>query len=296
MKLLGGKLLAQEMYKKLSQEIDLLKKNKIKPVLAVILVGDDPSSRMYVARKTKQAKALGIAIDLHELPKTVTTQRILSTIDQLNYLPNVTGILVQLPLPHHIDTHKILWRIDRKKDVDGFQMRDFRPPAPMAIIDLLAHYNIPLLKKKVTIVGYGMLVGRPLTDLLRKQCPDITICDSSTQDLEEKVRQADIVISGVGKAGLITKEMVRPGQIVIDAGTSSESGLTKGDVAFDEVAPIVEAITPVPGGIGPLTIAELFKNVVKAAATELKSPVSLPSEPKSPSGLWGGPLIQRIED
>lgn len=276
MKLLNGQIIASEIIKKLT--IELVQNPNIKPNLAVIMVGQEATSELYLTKKVMQAQAIGIKVEIFRFSETVTTNKIMTKINQLNLTDKVNGILVQLPLPAKINTQKIIWAIAPEKDVDGFQMRNFRPPAPLAVLDLLAHYKIPVLKKKITIVGYGMLVGRPLSVLLQKQGANITICTSATKDFVAKIKQADVVISAVGKANLITGEMVKPGQIIIDAGTASENGTTVGDVNFAEVAPIVEAISPVPGGVGPLTVAELLRNVYLATKNQLNSVSTKPKE------------------
>lgn len=268
MKLLSGKLIAEKIYATLEKKVADLDTKGVKPKLAVIMVGSDPASELYVNKKSNKAKEVGIEIYVCRMPYTTNTKKAVDQILQFNSDPTIHGIIVQLPLPRYIDTGKVIWAIDPKKDVDGFQMRDFRPPTPLAILEILMHYSIPVLKSKITLVGYGTLVNKPLAMLLNKQGADITVCTEETPDRIAKIKRADIIVSAVGQAGIITQDMVREGQIVIDAGTSSEGGSTKGDVVFDEVAPIVSAITPVPGGVGPLTVVKLLENVIEAATRQ----------------------------
>lgn len=268
MKLLSGKLIANIIEKEITRQIKKLGATP-KPFLAVIVVGNHPATDLYVCKKQEKAKKMGIKVRIIRLSEKTSEKEIISKIEVLNSDSRVNGILVQLPLPKKINIQKIIWSVDSKKDVDGFQMKDFRPPAPLAILDILLHYKIPVYKRKVTLVGYGTLIGKPLSVLLTKQGANITICDENTKNLKAKILDADIVVSAVGKSNLITAEMVKEGQIIIDAGTTTDSGTFTGDVDFAGVSKKVSAITPVPGGIGPLTIMELFKNLLRATEKQI---------------------------
>lgn len=269
MQILSGKIIAQKIIEQIKAELCLPIFKKNPPRLAVILVGEDPASVLYVDKKVKQAEEIGVKIDVYRFSDLVKPAKVFELIERLNRSVKVHGIIVQLPLPRNFDRRKIIWAIDPQKDVDGFQMREFHPPAPQGIIELLSYYRIPIYNRKVTLVGYGILVGKPLSVLLKKRGADVTVCTSQTKNFEQSVRSAEIVICAAGKPKLITAGMVSKNQIVIDAGTSSEGGTTVGDVDFERVARKVKAISPVPGGVGPLTVAILFRNLVKAAKSQL---------------------------
>lgn len=265
--LLSGKKIAQKIQDRLREEIA---RKKIKPTLAVILVGANPISRIYIREKEKAAKKVGIKIKKYFLSASISQQKILSLIQNLNRDPKITGILVQLPLPKDFDPDKILASIESKKDVDGLTKRsEVRPPTVAAIMTLLEEYKIPIKNKKVCLVGYGRLVGKPLAPLLKKAGARLTICTRKTKNLKLKTKKADILISATGVPHLVKKEMVKKGAVVIDAGTSSQSTVDRrpstvvGDVDFAEVKKIASYITPPKGGVGPLTVAKLLENVVK---------------------------------
>ncbi|MCI5968053.1 bifunctional methylenetetrahydrofolate dehydrogenase/methenyltetrahydrofolate cyclohydrolase FolD [Helicobacter sp.] len=281
MQILDGKALAQEIENTIQQEVQLLNKEGITPGLAVILVGNDPASQSYINMKAKACKRTGIYSITHEMPENIKQESLLQTIAMLNQNPNIDGILVQLPLPKHIDTTAVLETIAPHKDVDGFHpfnmgrifanLDGFIPATPMGVITLLKHYNIALQGKNVVIVGASNIVGKPLAALFLNQNATITLCHIYTQDLIQHTKKADILCVAVGKPNLISKDMVKEGAIVVDIGISKlDDGKILGDVDFLNVSPKCSFITPVPGGVGPMTIASLLQNTLKAAKLRTK--------------------------
>ncbi len=275
MQILNGKALAQNIEVSIQAEVESLSKRGITPGLAVILVGNDPASQSYVNMKAKACKRTGIYSITHEMPENVKQESLLQTIKMMNQNPNIDGILVQLPLPKHIDTTAVLEAIAPHKDVDGFHpfnmgriaanLDGFTPATPLGIITLLKHYKIQLQGKHVVIVGASNIVGKPLAALFLNENATITICHIYTKELAFHTREADILCVAVGKQNLITKEMVKNGVIVVDIGISRlENGAIVGDVDYENVAPLCSFITPVPGGVGPMTIASLLQNTLKA--------------------------------
>lgn len=276
MQILDGKTLAQNIEIEIQKEVESLSQKGITPGLAVILVGSDPASQSYVNMKAKACKRTGIYSITHEMPENIQQESLLQTIAMLNQNPNIDGILVQLPLPKHIDTTAVLEAIAPHKDVDGFHpfnmgrvfanLESFVPATPMGVLTLLKHYKIPLQGKNVVIVGASNIVGKPLGALFLNENATITLCHIYTQDLAKHTKEADILCVAVGKPNLITKDMVKEGAIVVDIGISRlQDGRIVGDVDFENVAPLCEFITPVPGGVGPMTIASLLQNTLKAA-------------------------------
>ncbi len=273
--LLDGKKLANKIQKKIKEDVELLKRGSITPGLAVILIGDDPASRVYVKKKAEACKEVGVYSVVHEMPENIKEETILNTIKLMNENENINGILVQLPLPKHINQTKILEAIDPKKDVDGFHpfnmgrlcldLDSFVPCTPLGVMEIFKEYQIELKGKNVCIVGASNIVGKPMAALLINAFATVDICHIYTKDLKEHTKRADIVIVGVGKVGLITEDMVKDGAIVIDIGINRlENGKLAGDVDFENVAPKCSYITPVPGGVGPMTIAMLLSNTIKA--------------------------------
>ncbi len=252
----------------------------VKPGLAVIIVGDDPASRVYVNNKKKACEVCSIMSEEYALPAETTEEDLLELIDRLNKRSDIHGILVQLPLPKHIDSEKVLLTIDYRKDVDAFHPVnvgkimignfDFLPCTPAGVMELIRLTGIEISGKECVVVGRSNIVGKPMAMLLLHRNGTVTICHSRTQNLKEVCRRADILVSAVGKANFITADMVKEGAIVIDVGMNRLDGKLCGDVKFDEVSEKASAITPVPGGVGPMTIAMLMKNTVKAAALTLE--------------------------
>ena len=281
MTLLDGKKLSEKIKLQVKEEADKLKAKGITPGLAVILVGDDPASQVYVGMKAKACKASGIYSIVHEFPETITEDELLDTIKRINQNPNIHGLLIQLPLPKHIDTTKVLEAVDPKKDVDGFHpynvgrlvagLDSFAPCTPLGVMELFKEYNIDVKGLDACVVGASNIVGKPMQALLLNQFATVDICHIYTKDLASHTKRADIVIVGVGKVNLITADMIKDGAIVVDIGINRlEDGRLVGDVDFENVSKKASYITPVPGGVGPMTIAMLLKNTVKAARNFLK--------------------------
>ena len=277
---LNGKELAQKIQAKIKEDVELLKKASITPGLAVILIGDDPASQVYVKKKVEACKEAGIYSVVHEMPENIKEETIINTIKLMNENQNINGILVQLPLPPHINQTKIIEAIDPKKDVDGFHpynmgrlcldLDSFVPCTPLGVMKIFEEYDINIKGKNVCIVGASNIVGKPMAALLLNAFATVDICHIYTKDLKEHTKRADIIIVAAGKAGLITQDMVKDEAIVIDVGINRlENGKLTGDVDYDNVAPKCSHITPVPGGVGPMTIAMLLSNTIKA--TKLSS-------------------------
>ena len=242
--------------------------------LATVLVGDDPASHIYIGRKHEAAREAGIAAHDHKLPADTSEADLLALVGELNADDSVDGILVQLPLPDHIDEGRVLRAVSPRKDVDGFHPASagqlyldeptFVPATPLGIMALLEEYRVPLEGKRAVVIGRSTIVGKPAALLLLRANATVTVCHSRTADLAEHVARADVLVAAVGKAGVVTKDMVRPGSAVIDVGMNrAEAGLC-GDVDPD-AAEVAGVIMPVPGGVGPMTIAMLLRNTVKAA-------------------------------
>jgi len=281
MTILDGKKLSEKVKENLKNEVNELKQKGIIPGLAVILVGDDPASQTYVKMKKNACQKVGIYSVVHEFPASITEKELLSTIKMINENPNIHGLLIQLPLPKHIDTTKVLEAVDPSKDVDGFHpynmgrlvegLDTFAPCTPLGVMEIFEEYNIDLKGKDVCVVGASNIVGKPMWALLLNAWATVDICHIETKNLAAHTKRADIVIVGVGKPNLITADMVKDDVIVIDIGINRlEDGRLVGDVDFENVSKKASYITPVPGGVGPMTIAMLLKNTVKAARNFLK--------------------------
>jgi len=276
MTILDGKKLSQKIKAEVKKEVEELKKEGIVPGLAVILVGNDPASQTYVNMKHKACNEVGIKSIVYRLDENIGEEELLKKIDEINENSSIHGLLVQLPLPKHIDTTKILERVSPKKDVDGFHpynmgrlvegLDTFAPCTPLGVMELFKEYNIDLYGKDVCVVGASNIVGKPMWALLVNEMATVDICHIATKDLAAHTKRADIVIVGVGKPNLITADMVKEGVIVVDIGINKlENGKLVGDVDFENVSKKASFITPVPGGVGPMTIAMLLKNTIKAA-------------------------------
>lgn len=263
--LLSGKLLADKILKDLTKEILELKAHYIVPKLAIILVGHDRASELYTSIKQKKASDIGIETKLFRLPAKIIEKAVLDLIYKLNNDKKITGILVQMPLPQHIATQKIVWAIAPEKDVDGFQIRKFLPPAPSAVLDLLQYYGISIVKKKFLIIGKGFLVGRPLAILATRRGARVITADENTNHLSRLCQDAQIIVTATGQPNLLGPEMLGINQIIIDAGGGWDNGEFVSEIKLIGATKKPAAITPNPGGIGPLTVAKLLENVVKAA-------------------------------
>jgi methylenetetrahydrofolate dehydrogenase (NADP+)/methenyltetrahydrofolate cyclohydrolase len=281
--IINGKNIAQQIREKIAKEIEELKTKGIQPGLATILVGDDPASQVYVGQKTKTCEKLGIFSAQHTLPANTPQEELLTLIDKLNDDPKISGILVQLPLPEHINSMKVLDAISPEKDVDGFHPINvgrflteksfsdmkrkglFLPCTPHGIMELLFRYNVELKGAEAVVIGRSNIVGKPIAVLLLAADATVTICHSKTKDLTEICQKADIIIAAIGKPRFVTEDMVKEGVVVIDVGVNRLPEGLVGDVDFEKVSKKASKITPVPGGVGPMTITMLMVNTVMAA-------------------------------
>ncbi len=275
MMIIDGKKVAAEIRAKVGSQVKELKDRTGKvPGLAVVLVGDDPASAVYVRNKRKACEQAGINSYEHSLPIDTTQETLLARVEKLNRDDAVNGILVQLPLPKQIDSQEILETIDPKKDVDGFHPLNFghlaggnptlAPCTPAGIIELLDYYDIGIEGKRAVVLGRSNIVGKPLAFMLLQRNATVTICHSRTRDLPEITRSADLLFAAVGQAGFVSGDMVSDGTVVVDVGIHRVDGKLSGDVLFDEVKDKADWITPVPGGVGPMTIAMLLQNTARA--------------------------------
>ena len=282
---LSGKEVANHVFERLEPSIDELKSKEIIPGLAAVLVGDDPASHIYVRSKTKRFKKLGLYSETFQYEAHVEEDRLIDKIEKINNDPRFHGILVQLPLPAHLDSQEVLYRVSPEKDVDGFHPENlgrlaageprFVPCTPKGILEILQYYNVPTEGQHVVVVGRSKIVGRPMSLLLSLKRSNgnatTTVCHSRTKDIGHFTRQADIIIAAAGVPRMITGDMVLSGAAIIDVGINrveddSEKGYhLVGDVDFESVRGIAGAVTPVPGGVGPMTIAMLVENTVEAA-------------------------------
>jgi len=281
MPLIDGKKVAKEIRSAIGQEVEQLKTQCGNvPGLATVLVGEDPASAVYVRNKNKICKELGFISLEHTLPEDTQEKDLLALVDELNHNDAVSGILVQLPLPKHIDSIKILEAIDPAKDVDGFHPVSvgrlmmgtpvLAPCTPSGIIEMLDRYGVEIEGRHAVILGRSNIVGKPVAMLLLHRNATVTLCHSRTRDLPKVTRTADILIAAVGRPNMVTGDMVKEGAVVIDVGINRVDGKLVGDVAFDEVEPKASLITPVPGGVGPMTIAMLMHNTLKAFKAQSK--------------------------
>lgn len=269
-KIIEGKRLAEDIKLSLKKQIEYMKK---KPGLAIIIVGTDFASKIYVNKKSELCKELGVYFEKYELPKTIKEKELMDLIEKMNKKKSINGILVQLPLPEHIDTKKIIESIDPLKDVDGFHPLNFgrliageasiAPCTPRGIMKLLDIYGIEVKGKKVVVIGRSNIVGKPLALMLLKKDATVTICHSKTKNIEEITKQADILFSATGKESMVKGSMVKKGAVVVDVGiTRSKNGKILGDIDFNSVKDVASYITPVPGGVGPMTPVMLIENLL----------------------------------
>lgn len=283
-KIIDGKAIAAETRAKVAAEVKELRGRGVVPGLAVVLVGSDPASRTYVNNKEKACAAAGIHSEKYTLPESTGREELLDRIRKLNRKKEVNGILVQLPLPKGLDERAVIETIDPQKDVDAFHpsnvgrilIGDYRfvPCTPAGIMELLRHESISVEGKSCVVVGRSNIVGKPMAMLLMHANGTVTICHSRTRNLTDVCARADILVAAVGKPKFVTADMVKPGAVVIDVGMDrDENGKLCGDVDFSRVEPVVSRITPVPGGVGPMTIAMLLKNTVTAAKIQNGIPV-----------------------
>lgn len=291
MKVIDGKRISEEIRSEIAFEVAaMIDKDLRAPHLAAVIVGDDPASQTYIASKEKQAKSVGFTSTVYRMPAETTEEELLEVVRFLNEDNDVDGYIVQLPLPAHIDEQKILQAVNPGKDVDGFHPENvgrmalglpaYIPATPYGIIELLRRYEVDTKGKKCVVLGRSHIVGSPVSILLsQKSYPGdatVTLCHSRTENLADIIREADIVVAAIGKPHFVTAEMIKPGAVVIDVGIhrvpseETKSGFRLiGDVDYDEVSKKASMITPVPGGVGPMTIASLLLNTLKAAKKEI---------------------------
>lgn len=280
MNLIDGKALAAKMQAELKVKVDKLKEADNVPGLAVILVGEDPASQIYVRNKARQATAIGLNSSVVRLPETVTEQELLDLIEQYNQSEQWHGILVQLPLPEHISEEKVLLAIDPEKDVDGFHPMNMGrlwsgnplmiPSTPAGIMEMFREYNVELSGKRAVVIGRSNIVGKPMAQLLMMADATVTIAHSKTENLRELTKEADILVVAIGRDRMIKAGDIKEGAVVIDVGMNrDEDGKLHGDVDFDEVKNVASFITPVPGGVGPMTITMLMEQTVRAASRKM---------------------------
>ena len=273
-KIIDGKQLAQQIREGLTQKVEELKRQGKTPGLAVVLVGEDPASQVYVRNKEKGCAEVGIMSKVFRLPEETTQEELLKLVDELNHDATIHGILVQLPLPKQIDELAILRAISPQKDVDGFHVQSagalmtgqkgFVACTPKGIIALIKSTGVEITGKQAVVIGRSNIVGKPVALLLLNENATVTICHSRTKDLASITRSADILVVAIGKPEFVTGDMIKKGAVVIDVGTSRVDGKLKGDVKFDEAIEVAGYITPVPGGVGPMTITMLLSNTVEA--------------------------------
>ena len=280
MNLIDGKALAAKMQAELKVKVDKLKEAGSVPGLAVILVGEDPASQIYVRNKARQATAIGLNSSVVRLPETVSEKELLELIEQYNQSEQWHGILVQLPLPKHISEEKVLLAIDPEKDVDGFHPMNMGrlwsgnplmiPSTPAGIMEMFREYNVELSGKRAVVIGRSNIVGKPMAQLLMMADATVTIAHSRTKNLRELTKEADILVVAIGRDRMIKADDVKDGAVVIDVGMNrDEDGKLHGDVDFDEVKEVASLITPVPGGVGPMTITMLMEQTVRAATRKV---------------------------
>lgn len=274
-KIIDGKLVSQSVKDSVKAEVEVLKSKGIDVTLAVIIVGDDPASRVYVNNKKKACEYVGFRSLEYALPADTTQQELMALVEELNNRDDVNGILCQLPLPKHLDEKAVIEAISYKKDVDAFHAvnvgkimigdYDFLPCTPAGVMEMLSYYDIDVTGKNCVVIGRSNIVGKPMAMLLLHKNGTVTITHSRTVDLKNVTNKADILVAAIGKAKFVGADMVKDGAVVIDVGMNRDkNGKLCGDVDFDAVAPKCSYITPVPGGVGPMTIAVLMKNTLKA--------------------------------
>ncbi len=279
--IIDGKAVSAYIKEQVKGEVATLSENGSVPALAVIIVGDDPASKVYVGNKKKACEMTGMRSVEYALPAETTEEELLALISELNNDKEINGILCQLPVPKHINEDKIIDAIAPEKDVDGFSAEnvgkiwlgkyEISPCTPMGVIELLDYYNIPLEGKNCVIVGRSNIVGKPMAALLLERNATVTVCHSRTKDLTSFTKNADVIVAAVGRANFITADMVKDGAVVVDVGINRlENGKLCGDVDFENVKDKVSFITPVPGGCGPMTIAVLMKNTLAAYKNQNK--------------------------
>lgn len=280
-KLIDGKALAQKLREEMGQEVARLQQQGVQPGLAVVLVGEDPASQVYVSMKEKACHKVGLYSEQYRLAASTSQQELLDLIDQLNANAAIHGILVQLPLPDHIQEQAVIEAISPQKDVDGFHPYNvgrlvagnptFMPCTPYGVMRMLEHAQVQLQGQDVVIVGRSNIVGKPLALMCLEKHATVTVCHSRTRDLAQRIGQADVLIAAVGRPKMIPGDWIKPGAVVIDVGVNRIAEKTLvGDVDFDSALPKASLITPVPGGVGPMTITMLLHNTIQSAGNSLQ--------------------------
>lgn len=280
MKILDGKAVSLKVKESVKVRADELKKFGIEPTLAVVLVGEDKASQTYVRAKEKACNEYGIKSVAHRLSENTTQNELLALINVLNLDDSIHGILVQLPLPKHIDTNVVLAAIDPRKDVDGFHavnvgklvsgLDGFVPCTPLGVMEILKEYGIDVAGLNAVVIGRSNIVGKPMANLLLNASATVTVTHSKTKNLKEICKNADLIVAAIGRPFFLKADMVKNGAVVVDVGINRlDDGRLVGDVDFDEVAPKCSYITPVPGGVGPMTIAMLLNNTILAAQAKI---------------------------
>lgn len=279
--IISGKAISAAVKERIAAEVNELKQKGVTPGLAVIIVGTDPASQVYVGSKERTCIELGMYSEKYELPESTTNEELLALVEKLNKDDKIHGILCQLPLPRHLDEKAVIDAIVPEKDVDAFHVQnvgkimlgdyDFLPCTPAGIMEMLKYSDIDPQGKHCVVIGRSNIVGKPMAMLMLHANATVTICHSKTQNLKELCRQADILVAAVGRAKFVTADMVKEGAVVIDVGMNrDENGKLCGDVDYQNVEPVCSAITPVPGGVGPMTIAMLMQNTLTSAKRTLK--------------------------
>ena len=274
--IISGKVISAAVKERIAAEVSQLKAQGLTPGLAVIIVGTDPASQVYVGSKERTCIELGMYSEKYELPENTTEEELLALVERLNQDDKIHGILCQLPLPKHLNEKAVIDAIDPKKDVDAFHVQnvgkimigdyDFLPCTPAGIMEMLKYSNIDPAGKHCVVIGRSHIVGKPMAMLMLHSTATVTICHSKTQNLKEICREADILVAAVGRAKFVTADMVKKGAVVVDVGMNRDAnGKLCGDVDYAAVEPICSAITPVPGGVGPMTIAMLMQNTLTSA-------------------------------
>ena len=275
--LIDGKSVAAQVRAALKPKVEALAARGLRPGLAVVLAGSDPASQVYVKNKVRASEEVGLYSEQHDFPDDVPEQALLDCIERLNRDPRVHGILVQLPLPKNVSADRVLAAVSPAKDVDGFHAENlgalvagrprFVPCTPAGVVRLIEHAGVPIAGRRAVVIGRSIIVGKPLALLLLQRDATVTICHSKTRELPAVAREADILVAAIGRAKFVTADMVKPGACVIDVGINRlPDGTLCGDVDFNAVRAVAGWITPVPGGVGPMTIALLMENCVRAAA------------------------------
>lgn len=279
--IISGKAISAAVKERIAAEVNELKQKGVTPGLAVIIVGTDPASQVYVGSKERTCIELGMYSEKYELPESTTNEELLALVEKLNKDDKIHGILCQLPLPRHLDEKAVIDAIVPEKDVDAFHVQnvgkimigdyDFLPCTPAGIMEMLKYSNIDPAGKHCVVIGRSNIVGKPMAMLMLHANATVTICHSKTQNLKELCREADILVAAVGRAKFVTADMVKDGAVVIDVGMNrDENGKLCGDVDYQNVEPLCSAITPVPGGVGPMTITMLMQNTLTSAKRTLK--------------------------